>query len=113
VAFLASPKDDPGNVIGGCGVLIRRLLPRPLPNHEGLVGGEQGLVLNMFVEPAWRRQGVADRILESVLEFLAERGIRSVHLHASDAGQPLYEKRGFRPTREMSLNLPKTAADQK
>jgi len=34
-----------------------------------------------------------------------DQGLRSVFLHASDFGRPLYEDLGFRQTNEMRLSL--------
>jgi ribosomal protein S18 acetylase RimI-like enzyme len=55
------------------------------------------------VEPAWRRRGVADRLMRAVLDGLAVRGIRRVVLHASNEGRRLYERLGFVATNEMRL----------
>jgi GNAT superfamily N-acetyltransferase len=90
--FMALPD---GGIVGGAGVLLRPLLPRPD------VKGPEAIVLNVFVEPAWRRRGVARGLMEAVLRWCAGQNIRRVVLHASDEGRPLYESLGFVPTGEM------------
>jgi len=65
--------------------------------------GPEAIVLNVYVEPAWRRRGVADALMRAVLDGLAGRGIRRIVLHASDDGRRLYERLGFMPTNEMRL----------
>jgi ribosomal protein S18 acetylase RimI-like enzyme len=60
-------------------------------------------VLNVYVEPPWRRRGVAERLMRVLLTALAERGIRRIVLHASADGRRLYERLGFKPTNEMQL----------
>jgi GNAT superfamily N-acetyltransferase len=101
-AWLATPLDRPSEVIAGAGVLLWRTLPRPLPGG-GLTEGWQALVMNVYTEPAWRRQGIAERLMRALLAWTREQGIATVVLHASNEGRPLYERLGFTPTNEMRL----------
>jgi len=41
----------------------------------------------------------------TALSWCRDSGIRSVILHASSDGRPLYDSLGFTPTNEMRLNL--------
>jgi GNAT superfamily N-acetyltransferase len=59
----------------------------------------------MYVVPAARRRGIARALMNEVLEYCRAQGFRSVYVHASDAGRPLYESLGFIPTNEMRLDL--------
>jgi len=97
-------------VIGGAGVQLRAMLPRPRPGGAELEVGPEAVVLNVYVEPSWRRRGVAEALMRSVLADLETRGVRRVVLHASDAGRRLYERLGFVPTTEMRLTAPGTPA---
>ena len=90
-------------VIGGAGAQIRSILPRPRPGSDDLEMGPEAIVLNVYVEPPWRRRGVADALMRAVLDGLAGRGIRRIVLHASDEGRRLYERLGFVATNEMRL----------
>ena len=65
--------------------------------------GARALVLNVYTEPEFRRQGIARRMMETVIAWCREQGLRSVSLHASDFGRALYEDLGFRQTNEMRL----------
>ncbi len=103
VGWLAEPVTRPGLVVGGAGVQLRPMLPRPSRDAPGIVSGPEAYVLNVFVERAWRRRGIAALLMESVVSYAHERRIRVVTLHASDDGRPLYEKLGFVPTSEMRL----------
>lgn len=104
--YLAWVAEDTGPlpvIIGGAGVQLRPILPRP-----GIAGGElelgpEAIVLNVYVERTWRRRGVAERLIRAVLDTLAERSISRIVLHASDDGRRLYERLGFQPTNEMQL----------
>ncbi len=98
VAVLHAP---PGKVVGGAGLQLRELLPRPDAGGERLVRGPQGLILNVFTERAWRRQGIADALMGELVRWCRENGIESLVLHASDDGRPLYQRLGFTPTNEM------------
>lgn len=90
-------------VIGGAGVQLRPLLPRPRPEDDDIELGPEAIVLNVYVDAAWRRRGLGDALMRVVLAALAERNIRRIVLHASADGRRLYERLGFVPTNEMRL----------
>ena len=66
--------------------------------------GRVGHIMNVYVEPAWRRRGLARRLTRTCMDDLFSRGIRRITLHASDKGRPLYESLGFAATKEMRLD---------
>lgn len=103
VAWLAAPADDRQTIVAGAGMQLRRILPSI---RQGVSGVEvtsrpQGYVMNVFVERAWRRRGLARLLMERVLDEAARRDVAHLALHASDDGRPLYESLGFRQTNEM------------
>lgn len=108
VAWVAETSDS--EIIGGAGVQIRPILPRPRPRSRSLELGPEALVLNVYVVPAWRRRGVANALMRELLDSLSARNIHRVVLHASDEGRPLYERLGFAQTNEMRLNRPEVNA---
>src|SRR5262245_43466693 len=58
--YLAWIAEDDGTApatVGGAAVQLRPILPRPEPN--GLDLGPEAIVLNVYVEPQWRRRGIA------------------------------------------------------
>jgi GNAT superfamily N-acetyltransferase len=89
------------SIAGGAGIQLRPLLPRPDPKGSGLLTGRQGLILNVYVQPRFRRQGLARQLVEAVLDWARTERLASVVLHASQAGRPLYEQLGFIATNEM------------
>jgi GNAT superfamily N-acetyltransferase len=103
LGWLAEPAQSPGDVAGGAGLQLRPLLPRPSPEGTEVIGGPEAYVLNVFVERAWRRRGVAALLMDHVLAYTRDRGMRVVTLHPSQQGRPLYERLGFKPTTEMRL----------
>lgn len=63
--------------------------------------GQRGYILNIFVEPAYRRRGLAQALTRECMAEAKRRGIGVVALHASQKGQPVYEKLGFKSSNEM------------
>ena len=57
--------------------------------------GEKAYIMNMYTRPEYRRQGIAGRVLELLIQEAHERGITYITLDASDMGRPVYEKHGF------------------
>jgi GNAT superfamily N-acetyltransferase len=62
-------------------------------------------LLNFYVAPEARGQGLAYGLLKAALVEARGRNIRVVSLHASRSGQPLYERNGFEASNEMMLYL--------
>jgi len=67
---------------------------------------KRGYILNVFVEPEFRKRGIAGHLLERCLAEARQRHIRVVTLHAAEAGRRVYEKLGFRPSNEMMFVEP-------
>ncbi|MBX6360374.1 GNAT family N-acetyltransferase [Pseudacidobacterium ailaaui] len=86
-----------GNVIAGAGLLLLDWPPHPLDPHST----QRGYLLNVYVEPEFRRRRLASQLIEYALAEARRRKIRVVALHSTDEGRPLYESTGFRPTNEM------------
>jgi ribosomal protein S18 acetylase RimI-like enzyme len=107
LAWVAETTESPAVVIGGAGVQLRRILPRPATAGAGVELGPEAIVLNVYVEPARRRGGVAEALMRTVLSALARLQIRRIVLHASDEGRRLYERLGFVPTNEMRFDPPR------
>lgn len=62
---------------------------------------ESGLILQVITHPAFRRQGLATRLLEVAEGRLAERGIERAELNVelrNTAARSLYEGLGYRET---------------
>ena len=89
-----------GRVVAGAAILIS-----PWPSHPYDQQCRRATILNMYVDPKFRRQGIARRLMHAMLEWCRMQGFVNVQLHASDQGRPLYESLGFKPTNEMQLKL--------
>jgi len=62
-------------------------------------GSDLAWIGMVLVDPEFRNRGLARRLMEHCLEWLAARQIRQIKLDASDMGFPLYEKLGFHTER--------------
>jgi GNAT superfamily N-acetyltransferase len=103
VGWLAQLTTAPHSVIGGGGVQFRPLVPRTDPEGKSVLTGKEGLILNVYVDPAYRRQGVARKIMEAIIAWAPGAGIVRLVLHASPDGRNLYESMGFVASNEMLL----------
>jgi GNAT superfamily N-acetyltransferase len=90
-----------GKIIGGAGLLLRPLMPRP-----DALSGPEAVVLNVYVEPQFRGQGVARALMEALLHWCRAQGIGRIVLHPTPIGQALYESLGFKPRGEMVYEGP-------
>jgi GNAT superfamily N-acetyltransferase len=76
------------------------------PPHMIAAGPRRGNILNVYTEPAHRRQGLARALMQKALAWCAGNGVDAVILHASDEGRALYESLGFTRSNEMRLISP-------
>lgn len=106
IGWLAMPAQRPAIIAGGAGVQLRNVLPHPLrhPNGENRIAeGRHAIILNVFTEPSWRRQGVALLLLKQIIDWARTERLDRLVLHASEAGRSLYQRLGFVDTNEMRL----------
>ncbi len=59
--------------------------------------GRKAYIMNMYTAPEYRRQGVAQKTLDMLVQECLRRGVNFITLEATAAGRPLYEKYGFVP----------------
>ena len=57
--------------------------------------GRRAHLMNVYTDPAARRQGVAYRMVSMLIESAWARGATEISLDATEAGRPLYRKLGF------------------
>lgn len=91
---------DGGAFIGAGGVSFFRVMPT---YHNPT--GRKAYIMNMYTAPEYRRQGIAGRTLELLIEEAKERGVTAIALEATAMGRPLYEKYGFVPMKD-EMELP-------
>lgn len=104
IGWLAIPAQGPNIIAGGAGIQLREALPHPRSRADqgnGIAEGRHAIILNVFTEPEWRRQGVAVLLLQRIIEWARAERLERLVLHASEAGRQLYERLGFVGTNEM------------
>lgn len=63
--------------------------------------GRQGIIVNVFTEPQWRKRGVAGLLIKEITIWSKNEQINRLILHASDEGRSVYERLGFVASNEM------------
>jgi ribosomal protein S18 acetylase RimI-like enzyme len=91
-----------GEVVSTSGLVIDQHPPGP-----GNLSGKTGYIMNVVTHPAYRRRGLARRLMQVALAWLDERGIQRAELHATDMGRQLYESLGFADHAGMRLEMRK------
>lgn len=97
-AWLATTEQ--GKAVAGAGLWLIDWPPHVLDPL-----GPRAYILNIFTDPAHRRQGLARLLTEQCLKFCHERHLTWISLHASSHGKAIYESLGFQATNEMRLPL--------
>jgi GNAT superfamily N-acetyltransferase len=88
------------NIIASGMIALRKVLSNP---H--VYTSHVPHIYNIYVLPEWRGCGFGKNMLGFLISWAQQRGYAYVTLTASDEGRPLYEKMGFKPTRDMRLKL--------
>lgn len=57
-------------------------------------------LMNVYTAPNYRRQGLARRMVEGLMDDAKKRGVTEISLDATVAGRPLYEALGFQTNDE-------------
>jgi GNAT superfamily N-acetyltransferase len=87
-------------VVAGGAVLIN-----PWPSHPYDLECRRATILNVYVDPEFRRKGIARQLMRTMIDWCRKEGFAAVYLHASNHGRALYETLSFEPTNEMQLKL--------
>jgi len=89
------------DVVAGGGLWLMDAVPLSMSDSP-----YRAHVMNIYTEPAYRRRGLARYIMQAIIGWCTEQGIKTITLHASEEGRPLYAMLGFERTNEMHLILP-------
>lgn len=94
--------EDSGTVVAGLGMMAIEWPPHP--SHP--TSDRRGYILNVYVEPSHRRQGLAKRLMAAAMDGAKVRGLEYIVLHATEQGRPLYAALGWTSSREMAISVP-------
>lgn len=62
--------------------------------------GKRAHLMNVYTEPAHRRQGISRRLVETLMQEAQARGVTEISLDATAVGRPLYRSLGFQDNEE-------------
>jgi GNAT superfamily N-acetyltransferase len=93
--------EQDGQAVGGLGMMVIDWPPHPSHPDQGA----RGYVLNVYVEPPQRGQGIARTLMEMAQAEGRQRRLAYMVLHATAMGRPLYEMMGWKAGSEMGLAL--------
>ena len=66
---------------------------------------QYGYIWGVYVEPVYRHQGIATRLIRLTVEHLQGIGCTKIMLNAAPKARPLYRRLGFGDSNLMELNL--------
>jgi GNAT superfamily N-acetyltransferase len=90
-----------GRVAAGVGLLLSPWVASPRDPNEA----RRPYLLNVYSYPEFRKRGLARSLTKKSIDWCREHGFRTLWLHASEHGRPVYESLGFEPTNEMKLMI--------
>ncbi|BAY43731.1 putative acetyltransferase [Scytonema sp. HK-05] len=69
-----------------------------------------GYIWGVYVEPSYRKQGIAKQLTSATVNYLKAVGCTRAVLNASPLGKPVYESLGFSSGNAMQLDLIDTSS---
>ena len=86
-------EDENGEVIATAAVLFMDFLPAF--NNPA---GKRGYVTNVYTMDAYRRKGIAGKLMQELEDEALKHGVAHLVLHASEMGRKVYGKYGYLET---------------
>lgn len=77
-------------IVGTCWLLVTNK-----PASLAFPHGRTGAILNVYVEPAYRKQGIARQLMLNLIEQARGMGLDRLELRATAMGYALYKSIGF------------------
>jgi len=98
--YVAVIAERNGGVVGSAAYVVRPALPRPWSEP-----GSEGRVVDVFVVPEARGNGVATAMLRELVGWARAAELRRLTLWPAHDARRLYSDAGFVPLDEMALRL--------
>ena len=83
--------EDEGKIVSSGAITFVSFVPNPSD-----LSSRVGYLHSMYTEKSGRNKKCAQRIILKAISHCKAQGIMRIILNASDAGQPVYQKMGFR-----------------
>jgi GNAT superfamily N-acetyltransferase len=91
---------DHGAVVAGGGLIVIPWPPGPMTMDPRC-----GFAFNVYTQPAHRKQGLANRLMDAMHAYCRAEGIERVVLNASVFGKSLYESMGYVVANEPMMRI--------
>ena len=86
---------DDKTVVGCASISYMRLMPTF--SHPT---GKRAHLMNVYTNNSYRRQGVARKMCEMLINDAWDKGVTEISLDATESGRPLYKSLGFKESEE-------------
>ena len=86
---------DGDNVVGCASMSYMRIMPTF--SHST---GKRAHLMNVYTRNEYRRQGIARKMVQMLIDDAWNRGATEISLDATTMGRPLYESLGFTDSKE-------------
>ncbi len=97
-----------GEVFAACDgdAVVGSVLVQIADSYRAAVFGTVTAKVNaLYVEPTFRNQGVAKRLMDLALQWAREKGCSGVRLHSSGEAESFYRKLGFVTGSELEMEF--------
>jgi GNAT superfamily N-acetyltransferase len=99
-AILVWVAEAQGTIVATSGLIF---FQKP-PSERNLTGLEAYL-LNMYTVPVWRRQGIATKLLQTLIVYAKQHQAHRVWMDATRDGRAISEQAGFVAKRRQTLEM--------
>jgi GNAT superfamily N-acetyltransferase len=100
MAFVVDAPQEPGRLVCSAAGTIHRPLPRP-----GTPDFTAGYVQWVATDETYRKQGLAQAAMISLLDWFHEQAVTAVELHATPVAESLYLSMGFTDSGPRALRI--------
>jgi GNAT superfamily N-acetyltransferase len=75
------------------------------PSNLNFVNGMKGILVNIFTEKEYRKKGIATNIIKKLIEEAKKKGVKTIELSATEAGEKMYTEIGFKESEYKRMKL--------
>lgn len=97
ISYIARYKNE---VVGIGGMHVREQ-----PGNFDCPNGKIGFVLNIYTVPEFRKNGICTEIVDLLVKSGKSFGLDRIDLYATQAGEPVYTKYGFKRAEDSAMQL--------
>jgi predicted GNAT family acetyltransferase len=75
-----------------------------IPN-QNFINGKIGTLMNVYTFPEYRNRGIATELIKMIIEEAKVENVKMVELAATEAGEKIYKKIGFKESKHKNMRL--------